>query len=345
MKSSSVTLFGSQLVTSLLIFSLAHPLLAAGNSAAAKHAKPKASPRASATVPAVVDPAVAVAAAEAHSKAEALTLKNQGDALFRQREFGSAISSYQQSYALFPDARVLFNQARALQALGRYSEALQFVQRFADVASPELKAEVPGLPELQADLRSRVGEVVIHVSQPDARVTFRNQPLSISAGTPLAVDAGEGLLRVTKEGFFPYERQISVRGGSSASFEVTLGSVEREAQVVVKSRVAGAAVSIDGKPLAQAPTEAFLLPGTHRIVAHREGYADASTQVILVPGQRRELELNPLEQHPLLAQWWFWAGAAVVVAAGVTTTILVTRSDEGTNGDFSPSIISGPLRF
>jgi hypothetical protein len=343
MKSRTVSLFGSQLVASLLIVSLAGPLSAAGNAAAKKRAPPKAAPSASATTPATVAPEVAVA--EAERKAEAVSLKNQGDALFRQREFGSAIGSYQRSYALYPDARVLFNHARALQALEHYSEALQLVQRFADVASPEIKAEVPGLPELQADLRSRVSELTIHVNQADAQVTFRNQPLNVGSETPLSVDAGEGLLRVTKDGFFPYERQIALRGGASASFEVTLGSVEREAQVVVKSRVPGAALSIDGKPLAQAPIEAFLLPGTHRIVAHREGYSDASTQVILVAGQRRELELNPLEQHPLLAQWWFWTGAALVVAAGVTTTVLVTRRDEGTNGDFSPSVISGPLRF
>jgi hypothetical protein len=345
MKSRSATLFGSQLVASLLIVLLAHPLFAASNASAAKRAKPKTSPRASAAVPAAVDPAVAAATAQAQTKTLALTLKNQGDALFREREFGSAISMYEQSYAVFPDARVLFNHARALQALARYSEALQLVQRFADVASPELKAEVPGLPALQADLRSRISELVIHVNQPGAQVTFRNQRLSVTTGTPLSVDAGEGLLRVTKDGFFPYERQIALRGGATSSFDVTLGSIDREAQVVVKSRVTGAAVSIDGKPMAHAPTEAFLLPGTHRIVAHREGYADASTQVILSAGQRRELELNPMEQHPLLTQWWFWAGAAVVVAAGVTTTVLLTRRDEGTNGDFSPSIISGPLRF
>jgi PEGA domain-containing protein len=343
MKSRRVSLFGSQLVASLLIISFAHPLLAAGNAAAPKRAKPNPPTQVSATSPAVLAPSTA--AAETQAKAEALALKNQGDALFRQREFGSAIGKYQQSYALFSDARVLFNQARALQALERYSEALQMVQRFADAASPEIKAEVPGLPELQADLRGRVSEVVIHVNQPDAQITFRNQPLEVTGQTPLSLDAGEGLLRVTKDGFFPYERQITLRGGASASFEVTLGSTLREAQVVVTSRVPGAAVSIDGKPLAQAPTEAFLLPGTHRIVAHREGYSDASTQVILVAGQRRELELTPLEQHPLLAQWWFWAGAAVVIAAGVTTTVLLTRPHEGTNGDFSPSIVSGPLRF
>lgn len=345
MKHRVITRFRSELVASLIILSVSYPVLAAGNAATPNGSKPTATPRTNTpAVPApVMDPAVAV---EARAQAEALALKNRGDTLFRAREFGAAISTYQQSYAVYPDARVLFNEARALQALGRYSEAIVLLQRFADVAGPETKAEVSSLPELQADLRSRVAEVVIRINQPDAQVTFRNQPLNVTAAAaPILVDAGEGRLRVTKEGFFPYERQVTLRGGASVSLEVTLGSVARHAQVVVKSRVPGATVSIDGKLVAQAPAEAFVLPGTHRIVARRDGYSEASTQVILLAGQHRELELNPLEQQPLLKQWWFWAGAAVVVAAGVTTAVIVARSDDGTNGDFSPSIVRGPLRF
>jgi tetratricopeptide (TPR) repeat protein len=346
---NDVTRFGSQLLASALIFTLAQSVFAAGNAPAptSVQAKGKAPSKAAAKVPpapAAIDPAVAAAAEMARARAEAQSLKNDGDTLFRAREFAAAIEAYRNSYSKYSDERVLYNEARALQALGRYSESLAQLKHFAEVASPEVKAEVPALPELQANLRSRVAEVTIRINQPDTQVTFRNQPLDLAGGAgPIWVDAGEGALRVTKDGFFPYERQITLRGGSSASFDVALGSIERQAQIVIKSRVPGSAISIDGEALAQAPTEALVLPGTHRVVARREGYSDASMQVIVVAGQHRELELNPLEQHPLLKQWWFWAGAAVVVAAGVTTAIVVARHEDGTSGDFSPSVISGPL--
>ena len=344
---NNVTRFAPQLLINLLICSLAQPVFAAGTAPTTKSARAKAAgkspaPAVSSPPPEVIDPAVAAALEMAQARSEAQSLKNQGDTLFRAREFASAIDAYQKSYATYPDARVLYNEARSLQALGRYSESLGRLNHFARVATSEIKAEVPGLPALQADLRSRVAEVVIRINQPDAQVTFHNQPLTVTA-EPILVDAGEGLLRVAKEGFFAYERQVTLRGGGSASFDVTLGSIERHAQVSIKSRIAGSAISIDGQALAQAPTEALLLPGTHRVVAHREGYSDASTQVILVAGQHRELELNPLEQHPLLGQWWFWAGAAVVLAGGVTTAIVIARHEDGSNGDFSPSIVSGPL--
>src|SRR4051812_27342171 len=200
MKQRIITRLGSELVASSLILSLAQPVFAAGHAAKPQRTKaPAAAPaHPAAPSPPAEDPALA---AEARAKAEALALKNQGDTLFRSRDFGAAISSYQRSYAVYPDARVLFNHARALQALGRYSESLALLQRFADAAGPEIKAEVSGLPELQADLRSRVAEVVIHVNEPETAISFRNQPLNVgAAGEPVLLDAGEGLLRVTKPG-------------------------------------------------------------------------------------------------------------------------------------------------
>ena len=284
---------------------------------------------------------------EPNAQAEASALKAKGDALFRARNYVDALSAYEQAEAVHSDPRVLYNQARALQALGRYGDALSVLTRFANVASPELKAEVTGLDALIADLRSRVCEVTVRANEAGAQVSFRGHALGATPlAAPVLLEAGQGTLRVEKEGYFPITREVTLRGGGSASFDVTLGSVERHARLVIKSRVPGAFISIDGKRLAQAPTEALLLPGTHRIVAHRDDYTDASTQVIVDAGQNRSIDLNPLEQHPLLKQWWFWTGVGVVAAAGTTAAVLIARDQRKTSdGDFSPSAISAPLRF
>ncbi len=290
-------------------------------------------------------PAPAPATPSDAGEAQAAALKSQGDALFRARNYVDALAAYQQAQAIRPDARVLYNQGRALQALGRNGEALSVLQHFSAEAPAELRSQVSGLQALMDDLRSRLTEVTIQVSEAGAQVTFRDK---VVGKTPLSaallLDAGQGTLRVVKDGYFPFERQVTLRGGGSASFDVTLGSVEKQARLVVKSQVPGSLISIDDHRLAQAPAEAMLLPGPHRIVAHREGYADASTQIIVDAGQNREVSLNPLEQHPLLKQWWFWTGVAVVVAAGTTATVLIARDHRASSdGDFSPSAISAPL--
>ena len=278
-------------------------------------------------------------------QAEASALKTKGDALFRERNYVEAVAAYEQAEAAYLEPRVLYNHARALQALGRNGEALTVLTRFASVAPPELKAEVTGLPALMSELRSHVCEVSVRVNEPGAQITFRDQVLGTTPLTgSLLLEAGQGTLRVEKDGYFTFTREVSLRGGGSASFDVTLGSKERSARLVIKSPVTGSVISIDGRRLAQAPTEALLSPGTHRVLAHREGFADASTQVIVDAGQNRVISLAPLEQHPLLKQWWFWTGVGVVAAAGTTAAVIIARDHRAaSDGDFSPSAISAPL--
>jgi hypothetical protein len=286
------------------------------------------------------------AAAETTSRAaDAATLKAKGDSLFRARSYLDAVAAYEQAYQASPDPRVLYNEARALQALGRNVEALAALTRFATEAPPDLKAKVSGLDTLFADLRSHVSEVVVRANEPGAKVVFREQVLGVTPlPGPVLVEAGLGSLRLAKDGYFPFERQVSLRGGGNASFDVTLGSIQRQARLVVKSRVLGALISIDGRRQAQAPSEAMLLPGTHRIVAHHDGYADASAQIIVDAGQNRAIDLEPIEQHPLLQQWWFWTGVGVVLAAGTTAAVIIARDHrKASDGDFSPSAISAPL--
>jgi len=125
---------------------------------------------------------------------------------------------------------------------------------------------------------------------------------------------------------------------------VTLSSTERNAKVSVASHVQGVMVSVDGRQVGHAPTEAMLAPGTHRIVAHRAGFSDASTQIIVQAGQSRTVTLDPIEQRPLLGQWWFWTAVGVVAAAGTTTAVIVARDrPQASSGNFNPSAIGAPL--
>jgi len=316
----------SPLVTCLLIAAIATPALAAD-------------PAPSSALGATPNPA------NTEHESEGALLKAKGDALFRARNYLDAVAVYEQAYAASADPRVLYNQARALQALGRYGDALGVLTRFTNAAPPDLAAQLNGLDALLADLRARVCEVVVHVNEPGARVTFKDRVLGITPlSGPLLLEAGQGSLRVVKDGYFAFTREVTLRGGGSASFDVTLGSTERHARLVARSHVQGALISVDGRKLAQAPIETMLLPGPHRILAHREGYADASTQVIVDAGQSRVIDLDPIEQHPLLAQWWFWTGVGVVAAAGSTAAVLIARDHRAaSDGNFSPSAISAPL--
>jgi len=312
------------------------PALAAP--AAGKHKKGKPEPT---PAPAAAEPVNTPPSPEAREQ----ELKGTGDTAFLARDYVAALRAYEAAYALYPDARVLYNQARALQALGRNGEALRALNRFASTADADLKARVSGLDELRAQLRARVTEVTISVNEPGAEVMFGNQLLGTTPlAEPMLLEAGQGSLRIAKEGFFAFERRVTLRGGGSETFDVTLSSTERNAKVSITSHVRGAMVSVDGRGVGHAPTEAMLAPGTHQIVAHRAGFSDASTQIIVQAGQSRSVALDPIEQHSLLGQWWFWTAVGVVAAAGTATAIIVMRDrPQASTGNFNPSAIGAPL--
>lgn len=282
--------------------------------------------------------------ADADREARALQLKDRADELFRTREYVRALELYERAHRIFPDARLLYNAGRSLQALGRYGDALQTFLEFQREAPEELRAQLHGFDALLEDLRGRVCEVRVGVNEPGATITLGSEVLGESPlSAPRFVNAGEVRLRVSKDGYFPVEKNVVLRGGGTASLDVVLESQARHGKLIVLSKVPGTTISVGDLVLGQAPTEVVLPPGTHRVLARKREHDDASTQVVLEAGQERTITLNPAAPA-LYERWWFWAGVGVV-AAGTVVTILALQpsSPSYTDGDFTPSAISAPL--
>jgi hypothetical protein len=277
---------------------------------------------------------------------QAEALKTRGDAQFRARDFAQAVASYDEAYALEPSPRLLYNKARALQALARYGEALAHLARFEQEASPELKAQVTGLSGLIGELRQKVTELIVRVNLDGAVISLRNEIVGNAPLTsPVLVNAGAATLRVTKEGYFSYDRQVDLAGGGTASFDVTLKSRAEHGKLIITSRVKGVSISVDGRPIGQAPTEVVLDPGTHAVLARRDGYEDAESQLVLESGQSRTLALDPVEKKgPIYTRGWFWGGVTLLAAGAATGIYFAVREEpKQTDGNFSPSAISAPL--
>ena len=287
----------------------------------------------------------AVSPEELASKAEAEEAKTRGDARFRERKYAEAIAAYDESYRIHPDARVLYNKGRAFEALGEHGAALESLLAFQREASAELRARVEGLDSLISAQRQRVCELSVVVDVEGAEVRLGDRILGTA---PLAekilVNAGSTKLVVRKEGYFTSSRDVALPGGGVASFDVTLKSKATNAKLSIASSVIGTLVSVDGRPLGNAPTEIVLAPGTHAVLARHEGHHDASMQVVLVAGQDRSIVLDPEEKKRALYQeWWFWGGVGVVLAGAAAAAFVLSNQPEPSDGDFSPSAISAPL--
>ncbi len=268
--------------------------------------------------------------------------KRRGDDLLEAKRFVEALAAYDEAYAADPNPALLYNRGRALQFLARYPEALASIRRFSQDASPELRARVPGLAELVADLESRVASLTIVCEVFGARILLGGRELGVCPfAAPVAVGAGLQSFEALAEGYLPFHRELTLPGAGAMTVVVALASRDTSALLVVKSKVAASRVQVDGQVVGLVPAETGLLAGEHTVQVDHEGFDPARTRIVLKAGERKELVLDPVPRPTVFARWWFWTGLAVV-AAGVTTTAIVLSTESAAPaGNFSP----GSVRF
>jgi len=146
--------------------------------------------------------------------------------------------------------------------------------------------------------------------------------------------AGEHTIRVSRPGFTPFVDVFKAKEGQVAKLDVELVPITG----VLRLTAEGDAVRvfIDQRYAGDAPVEAELSVGSHKVRVERAGYAPETFAVNAVAGQLIDkaikLSALPDEQNPYLRKppappkwyqkWWVWTIAAVG-AAGVATAIIV----------------------
>jgi hypothetical protein len=292
---------------------------------------------------AVLAYAPAAAADEANDPA---SVKASADAMMDSRRYAEAAHLYGRLYELSADPVALYNEGRALEALGEYPEAVERLERFRDVAPPALRSKTKGLDDHIEDLRSRVATLVVVTSVRGARLLVRGKDAGAIEGTlETRVRAGTATIEVTAAGYEPYKRELDLRAKSTERIDVEL-TPRASAILSVRTKPADAAIEIDGQARGSAPLEIQVSPGAHVVVATKPGLGEARADVTVRTGERRELELS-VGGGSITSQWWFWTGLGVLAAGALTVVVVAVASggDEPTTGDFSPGRISAPLRL
>jgi len=290
----------------------------------------------------------ALAQAKPAQQARAAALKRKGDAEMDVLHYAEALAFYTEAYGLTHDAALLYNRARVLEALDRFVEASDELEHFAQDARPDLRARVPQLKELLADLKARIAKLTVTCAVPNARVLVRDKVVGTTPiNGPIRLNAGKADLEVVAEGYLPYREKIELPKGGELTVDVALVARDARGQLLISTLPDGADVRVDGKSFGHSPTEAQLKPGSHVIVATLDGFREKKSSAILADGERKTIELTLEKKPPITTTWWFWTGVSVVVvgAAVVISTIALTTEGSPGEGDIPPGRVSGPLRF
>ncbi len=275
---------------------------------------------------------------------DASELKRAADALMEARRYDEAVVAYDVALAKAPSPELLYSRGRALQFLGRHPEALASFERFRDEAPPALRARVSDLDGLIAEVRAKVTRLSLRCSVPGARVMVRDKLVGTTPlKEPLALSAGRATIEITAEGFAPYRVVADLPGGGAYSLDASLVALDASAVLIVKSDVAHASVSVDGRPVGSAPVEAVVTAGSHKVRVSHEGYTDVESAFVVRVGEHRTVSLDPERPVAITSRWWFWTSVGVAVAGGVVLGVALSTERPGATGDFSPGRASAPL--
>jgi hypothetical protein len=274
---------------------------------------------------------------------EATSFKKKGDQAMLELRYEDALDAYAKSLALQPNPALHYNRGRALEALGRYAEALEAYEEFSKNASPDLKAKVPGLADHVKEVRQRVTTLTLNVKTSGARVVLRNVVLGVAPfAAPVRVNAGKATIEITADGYLPYKKELELRGGEPFTLEVTLSGKDTGGTLVVNATPA-ASVVLDGTASGTTPIEAPVVAGSHTITLSAKGFVTRTTTVVVAEGERKKLDLSLEKESSVFGRWWFWTGVGVVVVGAAALTYgLVTERDAGT-GDIDPGRVAAPL--
>lgn len=277
--------------------------------------------------------------------ARARERKAEGDRAMDALRFADAHAAYADVFAITRDAALLYNMGRALQALNRHPEALTNLEAFQAVASPALKARVPRLGELIAELRGRVATLQVSCNVPGARVLVRRTVMGkLPLEAPLRLSAGQAEIEIEADGHFPHRATIDLPGGGEAKIDAKLFSKTTTGLLSVRASAAGSVVLVDDNKAGLAPVEINVASGTHRIRIKHPDFRDYETTTVVAAGTRKDLDVKLLP--PLIvSRWWFWTSIAVAGAAAGVIGYVATTERSPSRGDIAPGQIRAPSAF
>ncbi len=124
--------------------------------------------------------------------------------------------------------------------------------------------------------------------------------------TPFALDdilPGRYRLRVVKEGYGPYEEQVSVSPGKVLEVRTYLEPIVTTGSISLSGSPEGAKVYLDGYYSGRLPCRIERVePGRHIVVVKKDGYQDLSEKVRVSVGETVRLEANLKQESKQVAE-------------------------------------------
>lgn len=232
-------------------------------------------------------------AGKSREAAEARSHFERAAALYKEGNFDAALVEFSRAYELLPNYRVLFNIGQVHVELHDYVSALRAFEDYLRQGGEDLPAERREQVERDiAQMKTRVSELRIKVDVAGAELAVDGKSVGTSPfRKPILVSAGVRHLRVSKAGYLPIERELSVAGGDTPEIALTLEPAEPGAPAKSPAR-ADVETAPHSRPLG---SEAWISLGATGVFA-----SGAVVFAVLAQAKNKDLdtELDRLPANP-----------------------------------------------
>lgn len=303
---------------------------------------PPAAQPAPAAPPAPANPVAGQAAME-----EARRHFRQGMVLYDERDYNGALAEFETAYRQSREPVALYQMGLTLRALFRYQEAIETLTRYLSHTAMDTRvtAEQRRTVEgLVAEMRSLMADITVRTTPPNATVKVNGRETARDVRGVLQLAAGDHEIEASAPDFMPESKRIRVVAGVAQALDFQLKVIPRDGVVEIRATRPGVMVRVDGVDKGTAPQRLTLPAGGHLIEGVADGFRPWRTDVNVVAGQTRQIEIHlepqPVgEGRPFYKTWWFWTATGVgLAAAGGATALALRKPEDPLRGTLSPGV-------
>jgi hypothetical protein len=216
------------------------------------------------------------------------------DKAAKAKDWAAAARSFDAANKAQPSSDALEGLANAYYQGGGLGEAHAAYTEWLDKYGAKAPAAKKKTAEARLkELGGKTGSVTITVSEAGAAIVVDDKPAGTSPlAAPIRMTAGPHRIRITKDGFLPFDQAPNVSAGATTTVDAKLAPSSSKGKLVVKEKSGKAIrVTVDGVDMGDAPWTGEVEAGQHEIGARAAGLAAAPQKVNVERGKTQEIEL------------------------------------------------------
>lgn len=244
-------------------------------------------------VAAVLSPAAVTSNAFAQSAPDAKASLADADKAAKAKDWATAARLFDAANKAQPSEGALDGLANAYYQSGQFGDAFSAYTEWTEKYGAKTPAKKKTADARLKELENKTAPLTIVVSEPGAAISVDDKPVATSpTAGPLRLTIGARRIRVSKDGFTPFDAAPNLAANTPATLDVKLVSASAKGKVVVKEKTGKAIrVTIDGVDMGEAPWTGEVDPGPHDVGARGVGLAAVPQKVNVERGKTQEIVL------------------------------------------------------